>query len=41
VPVLIDYYTLYPNPKTGELNTWGDPYGYDNIVLKAIKPYLP
>ncbi len=40
VPVLIDYYTLYPNPKTGELDTWGDPYGYDPIVLKAIKPFL-
>lgn len=40
VPVLIDYYTLYPNPKTGELDTWGDPYDYDPIVLKAIKPFL-
>ena len=40
VPVLIDYYTLYPNPKTGELDTWGDPYSYDPIVLKAIKPFL-
>ncbi len=41
VPVVIDYYTRYPNPKTGELDTWGDPYGYDKIILKAIKPFLP
>ncbi|MCR4602126.1 MAG: L,D-transpeptidase family protein [Prevotella sp.] len=41
VPVLIDYYTCYPNPKTGVIDTWGDPYSYDKIVLKAIKPFLP
>ena len=40
VPVLIDYYTCYRNPKTGQLETWGDPYGYDKIILKAIKPFL-
>lgn len=41
VPVVIDYYTLYPNPKTGIIEKWGDPYGYDKIILKAIKPFLP
>lgn len=41
VPVLIDYYTLYPNPMTGELETWDDTYGYDKIIYNAIKPYLP
>jgi murein L,D-transpeptidase YcbB/YkuD len=40
VPVLVDYYTAYPNPKTGQLDIWGDPYGYDKIIFKAIKPYL-
>lgn len=40
VPVLIDYYTRYPNPKTGKLDNWGDLYGYDKILLKAIKPFL-
>ena len=40
VPVLIDYYTRYPNPQTGKLETWGDPYGYDKVILKAIKPFL-
>jgi len=41
VPVLIDYYTLYPNPQTGKLDHWGDPYGYDKVLLNAIKPYIP
>lgn len=41
VPVLIDYYTLYPNPETKVLETWDDPYGYDTIIYNAIKPYLP
>ena len=40
VPVLIDYYTRYPNPRTGQLENWGDPYGYDKVLLKAIKPFL-
>ena len=41
MPLLIDYYTAYPNPKTGKIDIWGDPYSYDNIILKAIKPFLP
>ena len=41
MPVVIDYYTLFPNPKTGDMETWGDPYGYDKIIQKAIKPFLP
>ena len=40
VPVLIDYYTYYPNPSTGKLEKWSDIYGYDKIVLKAIKPFI-
>lgn len=40
VPVVINYYTRYPNPQTGELEVWGDPYGYDNIIKKAIKPFI-
>ena len=40
VPVLIDYYTCYPNPKTGKMDIWGDPYGYDKILLKAIRPFV-
>jgi murein L,D-transpeptidase YcbB/YkuD len=40
VPVYLIYYTLYPNPADGVLQSWDDPYGYDAQVLKAIKPFL-
>lgn len=41
VPVHIEYYTQLPNPKTGKMETWGDPYSYDPLILKAIKPFMP
>ena len=41
VPVIISYFTEYPNPATGVMETWGDPYSYDNIIFRAIKPFLP
>ncbi|MBQ9357277.1 MAG: L,D-transpeptidase family protein [Prevotella sp.] len=41
VPVIITYFTEYPNPATGVMDIWGDPYGYDNIIFRAIKPLLP
>jgi len=41
VPVIIDYYTLYPNPETGEWETWRDRYEYDIQIIKTIKPFLP
>ena len=40
VPVYIIYYTVYPNPQTGTLETWSDPYGYDAHVLRGIKPFM-
>jgi murein L,D-transpeptidase YcbB/YkuD len=40
VPVIISYFTEYPNPQTGEMEVWGDPYSYDKILLKAIKPFI-
>ena len=40
VPVFITYYTIYPDPETGKLVTWPDPYGYDAVVQKAIKPFI-
>lgn len=40
VPVNINYFTEYPNPQTGEMEVWGDPYSYDKTLLKAIKPYI-
>lgn len=40
IPVYIIYFTVYPNPIDGKLQTWGDPYGYDKQLLKAIKPFM-
>jgi len=40
VPVYIIYYTIYPNPEDGKLQTWDDPYGYDDLILRSIKPFL-
>ena len=40
VPVYIIYYTAYPNPEDNKLQTWGDPYGYDALLLKAMKPFM-
>ena len=40
VPLSIDYYTYYPNPETGEFETWPDRYEYDTQIAKAIKPFL-
>ncbi len=39
VPVFIIYYTVYPNPETGKLESWKDLYGYDQVISKAI-PFL-
>lgn len=36
VPVLIDYYTLYPNPETGAWETWRDRYEYDDKIMKCL-----
>ena len=41
VPVMLTYFTEYPNPATGNMDIWGDPYSYDTIILRAIKPLLP
>ena len=40
VPVYIIYYTAYPNPKTGVIETWPDLYGYDKIISQAGSPFL-
>lgn len=40
VPVYIIYYTVYPNPETGELEFWPDLYGYDQVVRRKMKPFL-
>ena len=39
VPVYLSYYTVYPNPETGELETWRDRYEYDQHISKALSIY--
>lgn len=41
VPVLINYFTVYPNPETGALQTYPDRYSYDSKMAEALKPFLP
>ena len=41
VPVYIIYYTSYPNPATGIVQTWPDLYGYDKAIASAIECFLP
>lgn len=38
IPVVIDYYTLYPKPDGGWEES-PDPYGYDEILLKNWKRF--
>ena len=40
VPLYIVYYTAYPNPKTGMVETWPDLYGYDKVISREIKSFL-
>ena len=40
VPLYIVYFTAYPNPSTGFVETWPDVYGYDQAVSNGMKSYL-
>ena len=40
VPVYIIYYTAYPNPETGAMETWPDLYGYDQVIGQAMGTLL-
>ena len=40
VPVYLSYYTVYPNPETGQLETWRDRYEYDQHIAKALSIYM-
>lgn len=40
-PVYIIYYTAYPNPESGQVETWPDLYGYDKVIDKAMGDLLP
>ena len=41
VPVYIIYYTAYPDPETGVVDFWPDLYGYDRIIRREMKTFLP
>jgi len=41
VPVYIIYYTAYPNLETGAVETWPDLYGYDEVISREMKSWLP
>ena len=40
VPLQLNYFTAYPNPETGVIETWPDRYSYDKTLLTALKPFL-
>ena len=40
VPLYIVYFTAYPNPSTGVVETWPDLYGYDKAVSREMAPFL-
>lgn len=40
MPLYIVYFTAYPNPDTGIVETWPDLYGYDKVVQREMKPFL-
>jgi murein L,D-transpeptidase YcbB/YkuD len=37
VPVYILYFTVYPNPETGNLETFPDIYKYDELISKKLR----
>ena len=37
VPLYIVYYTTYPNPENGRIETRSDVYGYDQAISNALK----
>lgn len=39
VPLFITYYTLYPDAN-GTMRQYDDIYGFDNVIYKALMPYL-
>ena len=41
VPVYIIYFTAYPSPETGTVETWPDLYGYDQLISREMKLFLP
>ncbi|MBR3478900.1 MAG: L,D-transpeptidase family protein [Bacteroidaceae bacterium] len=39
LPIYIIYFTAYPNPESGAVEYWSDPYGYD-AVIAATHPCM-
>ena len=40
VPVYIVYFTAYPNPATGKVESWPDLYNYDKAVVEEMGTFL-
>lgn len=40
VPVYIIYYTVYPDPETGEVGYWPDLYGYDQLIRRKMGEFV-
>ena len=40
VPVYIIYYTAYPNPETGIIDSYPDIYGYDKVIVDEMKSIM-
>ena len=41
VPIYLTYYTCFPNPETGIIETWPDRYEYDRQIAKTLSLYFP
>lgn len=39
IPVFIEYYTLFLTPK-GDIREYNDVYGYDDVIMENISPYV-
>ena len=40
LPLYIIYYTAYPNPESGTVEFWSDPYGFDSVITSAARRWL-
>lgn len=40
VPVYVLYFTVYPNPETGALDTYPDIYSYDELIGKKMQHWI-
>lgn len=40
LPLYIVYFTAYPNPESGTVEFWSDPYGYDSVITSSARRWL-